>query len=381
MSLNRFCALAALVLASHSLTACGDSDEEVPDTGSDIGTPDAADAGSDAEPDSTGPDATTDVGTDSGNPTDTDNGDTGITDSGNGDTGPIEDVQPDAPGDTVETDTTPADTVDGDTTDADTADAADTDTVDTDVIEPGGWFPDERWPAGVWTYGRGGKISIGEGVAFTGTGPDAFAGEVVSVNYDESWFVLEVSPDSGIITGGSFYRVNWLLSDTLSEPPTGYICFPEVPDTTQVAAETREGADPDNLITGCYGGAWLATTKEVVPPYVGNYQDAFGGFQELSNVGWRTSYDGVSFDAFTYVGWTSNAFIARNADANTFAPGLWSRFDIAVGTEVDQLWYCQSVFDGGSIFDAILAAEPDTSALETTGCAGFPWTPMLPQVD
>jgi hypothetical protein len=66
--------------------------------------------------------------------------------------------------------------------------------------------------------------------------------------------------------------------------------------------------------------------------------------------------------------------LAQNGEANTYYPGLWSRFDWAWAGE--QLYYCQIVYDGASIEDA-RATSADANDL-LAGCNGFSWTKLNP---
>jgi hypothetical protein len=367
MSLIRLRALAALLLASSSMAACGGSDELVPDTNPDATDSDAVDAGAEVTPDDVTEDSGADTTADSG----ADGGD--LTDSG-------------AP-DTVSGDATPIDAVtDASTTaDADTTSTGDADTLDdtdADVVEPGGWFADPRWPSGVWGQETGQAIVFADGYFFADVGPAALAGVVVQVDYDASQFVVQVADASESPLAARWVRMDWLLSDSLEEPRQGWFCIDEDGESGLDAAVTLTGLDNTNLETGCYGQPWNLIYPRTGLAFTGNYQDEFGGFQELGPSGWRRSYDGITFEEFSYVGWISSAYIARNADTNEFFPGSWSRFEVVVDADAfDQLWYCQTVYDGATLLDAVLAPLADASSLTTDGCAGFAWTSMLPALD
>lgn len=374
MSLTRSGALAAFLFASQSLIACGDSDEVVPDPGSDTSDGVTADAdvevGADVtsdDADEVGVDAAPDSGADGGSPTDT-----GVGDTENGDT-----EQGDANADATVLD-------DADTTTADVADAvADAvDDADADVVEPGGWFADPRWPTGVWAQESGVTSVFADGFFFADVGPAALAGEVVQVDYDASQFVLQVTESSVSPLAGRWVRVDWLLADTFEEPRQGWMCTDADGEPGLDAALALDGADATNLATGCYGLPWDPMTQRTEPPFTGNYQDEFSGFQELGLTGWRNSYDGVTFSDFSYVGWVGASYVARNADTNAFSPGRWSRFDVAADFDMfDQLWYCQTVYDGATLRDAVVAPLADATSLTTNGCGGFPWTSMLRALD
>jgi hypothetical protein len=370
MSPTQLRALATLLFASTSIVACGGSDEVGPAPDTDAAQTDAVDAGSEVDPDGVTDDAGTDATTDSG----VDGG----TDSGAGDA---------VSGDTVQSDTVTDATDDADATttgDADTTtgDADTLDDTDTDVLEPGGWFADPRWPSGVWGQETGQAIVFADGYFFADVGPAALAGIVVQVDYDASQFVVQVADASESPLAGRWVRMNWLLSDSLEEPRQGWFCIDEDGESGLDAALALTGLDSANLDTGCYGQPWNLIYPRNGSAFTGNYQDEFGGFQEIGPAAWRRSYDGITFEEFSYVGWISSAYVARNADTNEFFPGQWSRFEVVVdGDALDQLWYCQTVFDGATLLDAVLAPLADASSLTTNGCGGFPWTSMLPQLD
>jgi hypothetical protein len=370
MSLTRPCALAALLLASSSIVACGGSDEPANDSGTDTTVSDATDAGGEVQPDATGPDSGTDAGADAdadaGNATDVnadDSGttDAGVADSGDGDSGSTGDVQGDVLTDAVDTD------------------SADPDA--TDIVEPTGWFADDRWPGGVWGLTSGLAIVFADGFFFADVGPAALAGEVVQVDYEASQFVLRVAEVSESPLAGLWVRIDWILSDELGVPGQGWFCLDQDGEPSLEAALASSGVDSTNLETGCYGGGWELMYPRTEPAFTGNYVDEFDGFQELGPTGWRRSYDGVTFEDFSYVGWIESSYVAKNADTNEFSPGRWSRFDVVVdGEAFDQLWYCQTVYDGATLLDAVLAPLPDVTSLTTNGCSGFAWTSMLPSL-
>ena len=370
MSLTRFCALAALLLASTSIVACGGSDEVGPAPDTDAADTDAVDAGSEVEPDGdsddSGTDATTDSGADGGT-------DTGVGDAVSGDTVQSDTVT-DATNDADATTTGDADTTTGD---ADTLDDT-----DTDVVEPGGWFADPRWPSGVWGQQTGLTIVFADGFFFADVGPAALAGDVVQVDYDASQFVVKVADSVASPLAGRWVRIDWVLSDTLEEPRQGQLCVDQDGEPGLDAALALTSVDSTNLETGCYGQPWDLMYPRTGLAFTGNFQDEFGGFQELGPTGWRSSYDGVTFQEFSYVGWIGGIYVARNADTNEFFPGRWSRFEVVVDADAfDQLWYCQTVFDGATLLDAVLAPLADASSLTTNGCGGFAWTSMLPRLD
>jgi hypothetical protein len=107
------------------------------------------------------------------------------------------------------------------------------------------------------------------------------------------------------------------------------------------------------------------------PDIVGEYTDEFGDTHTIDATSWTNSA-GV----FHIEQWDDEAMwlVAENDEANTYSPGLWSRFDWAWSGDV--LYYCQSVFDGATV-DAALAGSANADDL-TMGCGGFAWTNLTP---
>jgi hypothetical protein len=67
--------------------------------------------------------------------------------------------------------------------------------------------------------------------------------------------------------------------------------------------------------------------------------------------------------------------VARADAANEFNPDLYSRFDWTWDGE--DLYYCAAVFDAATPEDALMAPASDPGDLEM-GCAGFPWSALVP---
>lgn len=103
---------------------------------------------------------------------------------------------------------------------------------------------------------------------------------------------------------------------------------------------------------------------------VGTYTDDFGDTHMISESEWTNSAG-----SFAISQWSNDEMwlVAQNAETNMYSPGLWSRFDWAWDGE--QLYYCQSVFDGATI-EAALAGSANADDL-TLGCGGFPWSQLL----
>lgn len=122
-----------------------------------------------------------------------------------------------------------------------------------------------------------------------------------------------------------------------------------------------------------------ACGEEETPPQgplavTGTWADDFGQDHAVTEANWVITGFGET-SVFNLVGYDNDVgtLIAQNATDNSFNPGLWSRFDWT--TRDDELWYCQSVIDGGTEADARSpAAAADDHAPDTEGCAGYPWS-------
>lgn len=101
----------------------------------------------------------------------------------------------------------------------------------------------------------------------------------------------------------------------------------------------------------------------------GDYVDDFMTEHSITDELW--SFAGASFvieDYDNQAMWV----IAQNHESNMYSPGLWSRFDWTWAD--DQLYYCQTVFDGQTIEDAqAVSADPGDLA---KGCSGFSWSTL-----
>jgi hypothetical protein len=103
---------------------------------------------------------------------------------------------------------------------------------------------------------------------------------------------------------------------------------------------------------------------------VGTYMDNFGDTHMISETEWINSAG-----TFEIAEWNNDEMwlVAQNAETNEYSPGLWSRFDWAWDDQ-NQLYYCQSVFDGATM-EAALAGSANAGDL-MMGCGGFSWTQL-----
>jgi hypothetical protein len=111
------------------------------------------------------------------------------------------------------------------------------------------------------------------------------------------------------------------------------------------------------------------TVDELV--IAGEYTDEWGDTHTIDEVVWTNS-GGV----WHIEQWDNEAMflVAHNDEANMFSPGLYSRFDWVWSG--DDLYYCQSVFDGATL-EAALAGSANRDDL-ALGCGGFAWTNLTP---
>jgi hypothetical protein len=120
---------------------------------------------------------------------------------------------------------------------------------------------------------------------------------------------------------------------------------------------------------GSETGTETETGDDMPLAIVGTYTDDFGDTHTISETEWTNSAG-----SFAISQWSNEEMwlVAQNAETNMYSPGLWSRFDWAWDGE--QLYYCQSVFDGATIDDALAgSANADDLAM---GCGGFPWSQL-----
>jgi hypothetical protein len=108
-------------------------------------------------------------------------------------------------------------------------------------------------------------------------------------------------------------------------------------------------------------------TGDEVLAIVGTYTDDFADTHTISETEWTNSAGSFAIEQYSN---EEMWLVAQNAESNMYNPGLWSRFDWT--WDAEQLYYCQSVYDGPTIDDA-LAGSADAGDL-ATGCGGFPWS-------
>jgi hypothetical protein len=105
---------------------------------------------------------------------------------------------------------------------------------------------------------------------------------------------------------------------------------------------------------------------------VGDYVDDFMTEHSITETAW--SFAGASFAIAEYDN-DEMWMVAQNDEANMFNPGQWSRFDWTF--DGDQLYYCQSVYDGMTIDDAKNGGADSTDL--AAGCGQFAWSMLNPK--
>ena len=124
-------------------------------------------------------------------------------------------------------------------------------------------------------------------------------------------------------------------------------------------------ADSVDLGAGCGGFAWTMLRAPLA--ISDRYDDSWGGFHVVDAFNWSDGWGNV-FHIWTT---TEDAVVAQNDGANSYNPGLWSRFTWT-RDDAGALYYCQSAYDAATLADAA-ASTADARSLDA-GCGGFSWT-------
>jgi len=122
------------------------------------------------------------------------------------------------------------------------------------------------------------------------------------------------------------------------------------------------------------GGGGGAAGEEI--EIAGSYDDSYGGEVVITTSGIESigiDIGSIGIYHFSSVDNEGNFAIARNDEANTYNPCMWSRFDWT--TDGGDLYYCQSAFDAADEQTAAKVPAGDAEDLET-GCGGFAWSKL-----
>ena len=146
-------------------------------------------------------------------------------------------------------------------------------------------------------------------------------------------------------------------------------------DDTTAGDDDTTSADDDSA--GDDDSSGDDDDTDPLPSILGVWDDGFGGYHGVSEVGWLTTSDfGVSRYDNTQWDMLAGWIVAQNAASNSWAAGLWSRFE---WTSVEgSLWFCQVVFDAADEATALAAGPAEPSDPSVEGCGGFPWSPLVP---
>jgi hypothetical protein len=140
-------------------------------------------------------------------------------------------------------------------------------------------------------------------------------------------------------------------------------CTPAEDEAGEDGAGTETGSNETET------GTATETGEDMALAIAGTYTDEYGDTHMISETEWTNAAG-----SFLVEQWSNDEMwlVAQNAETNEYSPGLWSRFDWA--WDGDQLYYCQSVFDGATLEDA-LSGSADAGDF-AMGCGGFPWTKL-----
>jgi hypothetical protein len=117
----------------------------------------------------------------------------------------------------------------------------------------------------------------------------------------------------------------------------------------------------------CDGGSDTDTGDQGLE-IVGEYVDNFMSAHVITETEW--TFDGSIYAIVEYDN-DAGYLLAQNDEANTYNPGLFSRFDWTWSG--DQLYYCQTAYDAASLELARMSGGADPDDLDM-GCGMFPWS-------
>jgi SSS family solute:Na+ symporter len=135
------------------------------------------------------------------------------------------------------------------------------------------------------------------------------------------------------------------------------------------------------VMCGCVHGPQARPKAAVAPPpaeLLGEFQDDYGSAFRISATEWvhlpRSRYHIVIWDT------AGQYLIARNDEANSSAPGLWTRIDwVALPGMAPYTWaFCMSAYEAPSR-EAAEATSIARRETPKTGCNGFPFSRMRRQ--
>ncbi|HEY5957204.1 MAG TPA: hypothetical protein VIV60_11645 [Polyangiaceae bacterium] len=141
------------------------------------------------------------------------------------------------------------------------------------------------------------------------------------------------------------------------------------------AATSVARADESDWEKGCAGFAWSTLTG---PSILGSYLDSYQGSHVITAAAWVMGGQGASTFHLLVLSNAQRYLIAENDAANPYNPSKFSRFDW-LSDETGALYYCQTAYAAESAAAALAVPAAVESDL-AKGCAGFPWTKLVPAV-
>ena len=107
----------------------------------------------------------------------------------------------------------------------------------------------------------------------------------------------------------------------------------------------------------------------------GRWLDDYGTAHDIRQEAWQ-----MGESRFNISGWDNSAdyLVAQNDGINAYFPGLWSRFYWTMSGST--LYYCQIAYDAADEATAAAANGADSTNL-TSGCNGFAWSRLRPQLE
>jgi hypothetical protein len=135
-----------------------------------------------------------------------------------------------------------------------------------------------------------------------------------------------------------------------------------------------------SLVFACSSSKSQTTpTTEEPLEIIGTYADDYGATHKITAASWTTTDPTISKPSVFYITQVDNAqqfLVARNDIANDYNPSMWSQFDWTYDAE-NVLYCCQIEFKAATENEAKLATHAVAGDL-AKGCAGFPWSKLLP---
>ena len=194
---------------------------------------------------------------------------------------------------------------------------------------------------------------------------------VLQIDTEVNYLVAR-NDDANAYNPGKYSRFDWT-----THAGNLFYCQSAFAEDTALAAVNATPPDSTDPGTGgCAAFPWTQMPQGSID-VKGLYLDAFGGSHAITQTLWDQS-DAI-FTFLFHIIEADNSLgylLAENDAANSFNPGFFSRFYWT--TYLDNLYYCQDVFNAASPDDARAATPPDATDPTAGGCGGFSWTNLTP---